>query len=161
MNPSDRGIDLKGLCYGDFWLTMGVANKSRSPLTYMMYWLQKHHSDATKNRWRKLVDWVCKVSRDISKMWDLMLLPGSEHSHWKDLFDMIEGDDEKEATYIALAVKHCLLLRSNFARRVETETSSFPQIILWLIFKAPDVYCENRIKCARDLLAYRLKQVDS
>jgi len=143
------------------YLTIG--NTSRGPLTHLHLWLQKHHSDSNAT-WRKVVDFVCEVSQQIAREWDTLLCDNHEADHpnckWSRLLNICNRDgNELEAQHRALAVQHCILQRCEYARRIETQTQSFPMALCWLLWQKPSVSCEERQKCAHDLKDYSLQQV--
>ena len=82
-----------------------------------------------------------------------MLRDEANNRQWRPLCELVSGLDHAEREHVVeQAVSHTLELASNYKRRFLRKTRRPPLTMLWLVWSPPHVGCQERRRCAQDLL---------
>ena len=150
-----------GLSNKNFWCTLLVANTSRQPSTHLHHWLQKYSSHSP-DRGKQMVKFVCQVAAEIGSEWEGLL---RQVSSWKPLMNLLQDEPASppaiQYAWVAEAVLSCCELYADYARRVLSKVTTFPWLLLWLVWVPHDREDPNRKACARSLLTLDDHQLEA
>jgi hypothetical protein len=150
-----------GLSNKSFWCTLLVASMSRQPSTHLHYWLQKYSSHSP-DRGKQMVKFVCQVAAEIGAEWEGLL---REVSNWAPLVNLLQDEPASPPAihyaWVAEAVLSCCELYADYARRVLSKVTTFPWLLLWLVWVPHDREDPNRKACARSLLTLDEHQLEA
>jgi hypothetical protein len=85
-----------------------------------------------------------------AEKFNLLLDPNAATTDWAQLLEIVEGRDT--AHWLGLAVEMVLGISAGYKRRVLMRTRRYPLLLMWLVWSPPSVECDERKKCASDLL---------
>eukprot|EP00959_Pyramimonas_sp_CCMP1952_P439246 9195156-Pyramimonas_sp.AAC.1 len=77
---------------------------------------------------------------------------------WSDLFGLLDLDADNSEVFDNLVLS-CMQMASEYDRRLRREYTTFPHLIVWLIFSPPEEACAYRKQCAEDLLKLPAEQL--
>ena len=139
---------LKALRGCKYWLCVNIGRVSRDPVVHLEHFIQSNPD-------RFIVTLVCEKAHHIfCEFEDLLWNEG----RWHQLFNPGCYNDvaTEQPQFVELAVACTLELQSDYFLRVLLPCRTFPRLLMWLIYKQPNVPCEERQTCASELLKGRV-----
>eukprot|EP00959_Pyramimonas_sp_CCMP1952_P112070 2343711-Pyramimonas_sp.AAC.1 len=130
-----------------FWLTLFIANRTRSPSEHLSRWLQ---SATTSDSRPRSIDFVCVKGRQFANEWVDLLLEGNDAKYWGPVRRI--ADPDEQALRRSRVVHISLCMAADYNRRVMVQVADLPLRILALAFAHPLEPCDERRELAASLL---------
>ena len=97
-----------------------------------------------------IVELVTSKGDDFIREWESLFMDENKDEVWSPVLDIL--DTEAEHEWIQTAVRHTIEFASNYTRRFLRTFRKWPLFMFWLVYSACDVVCDDRKKCAADML---------
>ena len=124
----------------EFWVLMRMSKAAKEPLQHLLHFLEKDVLDARGSTHLSLL--VCGKANDMLLEFDALL----DDPTWT--FGAVSSPSNPHKLdadqYLCAFVSLVLVSAAQFDFRITDRVTSFPYLLLWMVYKPADVVCKHR-----------------